>query len=59
MDANAIDVDEADAVRHRARERWGAFVRDRVNPGTLERDRAATPYEPALIEEMFANGLLT
>jgi acyl-CoA dehydrogenase len=52
-------VDEADAIRERTRDRWASFLRDTVNPGTLERDRSATPYSPELVHEMFDCGLLT
>jgi alkylation response protein AidB-like acyl-CoA dehydrogenase len=49
---------EADEIRREVRSRFGAFVLDRVSPGSRFRDRACQPLDIRLFEEASDIGLL-
>jgi len=45
-------------IAREVRARFGAFMRDRIDPGAAERDRTATPISRELLREAGALGLL-
>ena len=45
-------------IAHEVRARFGAFIRDRIDPGAAERDRTATPLSRELLREAGGLGLL-
>lgn len=49
---------EAEHIRSRVRDRFGAFLRDQVNPGAVDRDRTCQPVPDPLLVEAARIGLL-